>query len=560
MAKQVRTAFIAVVASTVILAFIYHKSIISGEYRQGSSAVPPVFQAHANFLIQEEDKHTAAHTSTRHVISIPNQFSTASVLLPAWEVLVVVSPEMPLQLESVAASNYTCLFPSGDSSIARPAGILSSSNRTTFKCELPVRLRRRLPFPQPILKVSNETLPPGAPTPELLRWNFLVFESLSTEKDVVLFVKGINNRQGVNHAPSQFRCVFGDDAVNGVKTAVTASSQEVFRCQHPDLMAVTASPSAGVKISLEITGENWIVPSVAYYTPARPRMPPRQPKPLICACTMVYNAAKFLKEWVVYHSAIGVERFILYDNDSDDNLYRVVEELVKEGYDLSTLLWLWPKTQEAGFSHCAINAKDTCTWMMYIDVDEFVYSPSWIDSPNPSKTMLNSLLPKSSSSSIGQVTINCYEFGPSKQVSHPELGVIQGYNCRRRSENRHKSIVLLDAVDESFTNAIHHFWLREGYRAKRLGLQKAVVNHYKYQAWPEFKAKFRRRVSAYVVDWTREQNLASKDRTPGLGYSPVEPKGWAEMFCEVHDDRLRELTRRWFGIESPSGYLTDWLR
>ena len=95
-------------------------------------------------------------------------------------------------------------------------------------------------------------------------------------------------------------------------------------------------------------------------------------------------------------------------------------------------------------------------------------------------------------------------------------------------------------------NSIHHFALRLGFRGK--WNKQVRVNHYKYQAWEEFKVKFRRRVSTYVVDWTKPVNMMSKDRTPGLGFGAVEPVGWKHMFCEVNDTLLRDTTRRWFGV------------
>ncbi|KAL8253479.1 hypothetical protein R6Q59_037172 [Mikania micrantha] len=128
--------------------------------------------------------------------------------------------------------------------------------------------------------------------------------------------------------------------------------------------------------------------------------------------------------------------------------------------------------------------------MMFIDVDEFIYSPSWTSS-KPSKSLLQSLLP---THPYGQIIIRCYEFGPSKQKTHPLTGVTQ-----------------------------------DGYKSKKVNLGTAVVNHYKFQAWTEFKTKFRRRVSAYVVDWTRSVNLKSNDRAPGLGYHAVEPKGCQKL-------------------------------
>ncbi|KAF4396511.1 hypothetical protein CsatB_003420 [Cannabis sativa] len=195
----------------------------------------------------------------------------------------------------------------------------------------------------------------------------------------------------------------------------------------------------------------------------------------------------------------------------------------------------------AGFSHNAIQSKDLCNWMMFVDVDEFIYSPSWFNFSKPSKSMLQFLLPTFSPSAkpnyIGQISIRCNEFGPSSQRSHPPEGVTQGYMCRRFVEQRHKSIVLLDAVNASLLNAIHHFKMKDRYKTVTMSLNRAVVNHFNYQAWSEFQNKFRRRVSTYVVDWKEKANLASNDRTPGLGFEAVEPKAWDQKFCEVKDER-----------------------
>ncbi|KAM7253216.1 hypothetical protein ACFE04_025834 [Oxalis oulophora] len=442
----------------------------------------------------------------RHVSSISTPLlnsnpstDSVSILLPAWEVLVVVNPDSTKSYSE--HGNYTCLYPNRDTSFARFAGVLPSSNQTIFKCNLPSHLRRQQPFPSPILTNSPMETPP--------------------------------------------------------------SVQEVFRCQHPDLTdVIDVGP---IKVSLEITQENRVVPSVAYYNPMDQRRiatDPRQQKSLVCACTMVYNVGKFIREWVLYHSKIGVEKFILYDNDSEDDLASEVHALIQDGYDIEIVRWIWPKTQEAGFSHSAVYAKASCTWMMYLDVDEFLFSPSWLNSSEPSVDMIESMLPSKSEPNVGQISIMCNDFGPSDQSSHPVEGVTQGYDCRRRIEQRHKSIVLLEAIVDSLQNVVHHFVMNQSlYEWTYMNADVAVVNHYKYQAWSEFKTKFRRRVSAYVADWESKVNLNSQDRTPGLGFQPIEPKGWAQMFCEVRDDRLKLLTQKWFGLKTPTGgYLMAWQR
>ncbi|MCD7447891.1 hypothetical protein HAX54_035822 [Datura stramonium] len=500
------------------------------------------------------------------VTPLPNQISSESILMPDWEVFVIVCPDYTPLISP--RGPYVCVFGTGEVSPAIPSGELRFPSRSLFKCEFPRRARRKLPFKQPTLMKSSENMniTPSTTTPELLRWTFLVYDSLTTDDDVVLFVKGLNNRQGINREPNEFKCIFSHGGNKVIRTEVTSSIQEVFRCKRPD---PTFLEEERISVSLEIVlPVPVVVPSVAYYTPPRKlELNKKAERARLCACTMVYNVGKFLKEWVLYHSRIGVEKFVLYDNASDDDLGKVVDELVQEGYDVKTYFWLWPKTQEAGFSHGALYAKDSCSWMMYIDVDEFMYSPLWSNLTRPSTTLLHSLLPNPHNSSldkrqIAEVSIPCYEFGPSNQRSHPITGVTQGYNCRRKLENRHKSIVFLDAVDHSLLNVIHHFLLKQGYKGKKVNAHDMVVNHYKFQAWPEFKAKFRRRVSAYVIDWTKELNPRSNDRTPGLGFSPVEPKGWPLKFCEVYDNGLRDLTWRWFARKSPTPlhYRMAWQR
>ncbi|MED6146665.1 hypothetical protein PIB30_036637 [Stylosanthes scabra] len=497
-----------------------------------------------------------------------------SILLPDWEILLILSPNTPLPpLPLDRQDNYHCLFRNNERSPAKFFAVLPFTNRTTFKCFVPESVRRRRIFSKPTLVASssyNESPElSSSPVPEILKWNFFVYESFSTDDDVVLFAKGVNGRQGNDRSPNELNCVFtfeGNGVRNAVKTPVTNSVQEVFRCPHPDPSELGLGPnyqslegqgSEKMTVSLEIIAHNIVVPSVAYYTP-RPNKEPNsiqaQPKYEICACTMVYNVAKFLREWVMYHSKVGVDNFLLYDNGSEDELKNMINELRGEGYNISTLLWIWPKTQEAGFSHSILYSKSMgmCKWIMYVDVDEFVFSPLWNNLENGKHGSLKSLVPQEKRA--GQVSVNCLEFGPSGQKVHPLEGVTQGYTCRKKVEQRHKSMVLVDAVDPSLWNVIHHFKVNEkgGFVSVQLGLDKWVVNHYKYQAWDEFKNKFRRRVSAYVVDWKQNVNLNSKDRTPGLGSEAVEPQDWVNKFCEVRDERLKSFTQKLFGPFRPN--------
>ncbi|CAL5049718.1 unnamed protein product [Urochloa decumbens] len=483
------------------------------------------------------------------------QADTDAVLLPDWEVLVLLHPAAAPPGDH---HNATCAFPSGASSPARSVRRMPASGRRAYSCAMPAPERRhKPPFGVPTLLIDgappqSSRSPPAAisSSRELLqRWSGrLVYDAAALPGgDVVVFAKGVNPRQGVNRNASDIRCVYyrGRDATGDAVVAslpAATSAQQVFRCPPP-----TTTDEKDLRVTLAVAGGEPI-PSVATYSPAPP---PEQKdkKHLVCACTMVRDVAKFLREWVVYHAAVGVDRFFLYDNGSQDGLEAQVRELNSEGFHVTTHIWPWPKAQEAGFSYAAAAHRDECHWMAFVDVDEFIFDPAWAahqpSKPEAKSTTMLPALVAAVEPDAGQVTLGCRDFGPSGQTRHPEEGVTQGYTCRRRAEERHKSLVRLDAVDASLVNSIHHFELRPGFRWERS--RHARVNHYKYQAWDEFKLKFRRRVSTYVADWTDPVNHGSRDRTPGLGFEAVEPAGWANKFCDVHDTLLKDVTTRWFG-------------
>ncbi|GLJ20741.1 hypothetical protein SUGI_0377970 [Cryptomeria japonica] len=504
------------------------------------------------------------------------------VLLPE-EVLVLVHFPSADSATFGHPSKILCIH--SDEIVTKVNGVEHLQGRVAVRCELP-KQEEQQPLKDHVTKLSFLSLMDTdlnrhvrqrnqASNGNIISWDFLVYESLSTSADVVLFAKGVNQRKEVNAEPESLLCVF-----NGtVETLVKVSSQEVFRCMHPHKSY--RDELVGTKVSLKWHGQ--LIPSVAYYQLPKTRLSrgnePRHHQEVLCSCTMVFNVAKFLKEWIMYHSYLGVEHFFLYDNNSEDNLVEIVGSLAGE-FNVTRHPWPWIKTQEAGFSHCALQAKNKCQWMLFSDVDEFVFSPKWphhlqegnrsrkqanetrstIKSSQMGEKALKSLVMERSHNpekhnsgsgiQIGQISIKCNNFGPSGLKIHPEKGVTQGYTCREKAQQRHKSIVLLEALPPSLVNVIHHFQLKRGYKSEYLKPSKTVINHYKYQAWSEFKSKFRRRVSAYVVDWKELKNADSKDRTPGLGNHAIEPPQWEKRFCEVNDTALRDFTLRVFSSGS----------
>ncbi|KAJ4827335.1 hypothetical protein Tsubulata_003288 [Turnera subulata] len=370
------------------------------------------------------------------------------------------------------------------------------------------------------------------------RWDQLAYEAtIDRDNTTLVFVKGLNLRPDKLYNASRFECVYGWDFRRPkflLRSDVLSIAQEIVRCKTPlSLLNTPLMANRSIKASLRVKGRG-TVRSIAQLG--------RWPKPNrstqkaheMCVCTMLRNQARFLREWVMYHAHIGVQRWFIYDNNSDDDIEDVVESLLDANYDISRHVWPWIKTQEAGFAHCALRARESCEWVGFIDVDEFFHLPSGLMLPEVLKNQ------SEMGTNVAELRVRCNSFGPSGLKHVPPQGVMVGYTCRLLVPERHKSIVKPEALNSTLINVVHHFHLRDGFNFVNADRTLLVINHYKYQVWEVFKDKFYRRVATYVADWQNEENVGSKDRAPGLGTRAVEPPDWPSRFCEVNDTGLRD--------------------
>lgn len=375
-------------------------------------------------------------------------------------------------------------------------------------------------------------------TPTTHNWDKLAYEATLDKDTAVVFVKGLNLRPHKVSDATQFRCHFGTR--NGkfwIKTEVVSAAQEVVRCALPQSILNNPDKAIGKSVTVSRVRHEDVFPSVARLGGYREIINRgSRNKFELCACTMVWNQARAMREWVIYHAWLGVEKWFIYDNNSDDEIDDVASELEAEGYNISRVVWPWVKSQEAGFSHCALKAIEECKWVGFFDVDEFYYFRQG------KRNALRSIVANFSfSKSIAEIRTACHNFGPSGLKNHPKRGVSVGYTCRLRTPERHKSIVRPELLHISLLNVVHHFELKEGFEARELSSSVVVINHYKYQVWETFKVKFDRRVATYVADWKEDVNIGSKDRAPGLGTQAIEPPDWRLRFCEVWDTGLKDF-------------------
>ncbi|KAL0447092.1 UNVERIFIED_CONTAM: Glycosyltransferase family 92 protein RCOM [Sesamum latifolium] len=379
-------------------------------------------------------------------------------------------------------------------------------------------------------------------------WENVAYEATLDGDTAIVFVKGLNLRPDRESDPSQFSCHFGLGKWGRsgrfmLPTKALTAAQEVVRCSLPKSISRNPDKAQGIRVTVGATPharsrahKRVLVPSVAKIFDSGPVGKKRSLGGIyeLCVCTMVWNQAPAIREWIKYHSWLGVERWFIYDNNSDDGLDEVIQELDLENYNVTRHVWPWIKTQEAGFSHCAVRAKDECNWVSFMDVDEYFYFP--YSTPGhqnfralgyASQNSLRALVANfsSSSSTIGEIRTSCHSFGPSGLNSPPPQGVTVGYTCRLQSPERHKSIIRPDALDTTLLNVVHHFHLRKGFE---------------YLNLPQ-----------------KNQN-EGVDRAPGLGTEAIEPPDWPQKFCEIWDTGLRDFVLT--NLADPSTGLLPWAR
>jgi glycosyl transferase family 92 len=89
-------------------------------------------------------------------------------------------------------------------------------------------------------------------------------------------------------------------------------------------------------------------------------------------CAIFKNEADYLAEWIRFHRLVGVEKFILYNNNSEDDYRSVLDPFIEEGivtlYDIPL-----PAAQMPAYNSCLELYRSQLRWIAFIDIDEFLY-------------------------------------------------------------------------------------------------------------------------------------------------------------------------------------------
>lgn len=95
-------------------------------------------------------------------------------------------------------------------------------------------------------------------------------------------------------------------------------------------------------------------------------------------CAILKNEADYVEEWLAFHTLQGVDRVILYDNNSSDDTCRRAASFTKH-IDLQIVPWTdsangFDCAQKLAYSDGARRLAGLADYVAFIDLDEFVFA------------------------------------------------------------------------------------------------------------------------------------------------------------------------------------------
>ena len=153
------------------------------------------------------------------------------------------------------------------------------------------------------------------------------------------------------------------------------------------------------------------------------------------------NEGPYILEWLAYHRALGIDRFYIADNNSDDGLTEILAALSAAGMvDFFPFPHLPGEApQLPAYSEILRRHSLDADWIIFIDADEFLVPTDGARSLNPFFERMNS------DPGIGAVVLNWATYGSSGHEAGSADPVIERFAKRGEREwiinNHYKSAV-----------------------------------------------------------------------------------------------------------------------
>lgn len=216
-----------------------------------------------------------------------------------------------------------------------------------------------------------------------------------------------------------------------------------------------------------------------FISPAKNNLPPNG----LAVVGIVKNEGKFIEEWIEYYLLSGVDKIILFDNESTDQTADIINEYGGGTVDYH---YIPGSIRQLDAYNIALRMYGKqYRYMAFLDCDEFMYGgKSLYDT-------IDELFQKHTD--MGGLGVNWLHFGSAGHETHPDSSVIENYQWRAEEDFYYNYVIKTVAVSTrvlAFASP-HYPIYRRGYagydelgrktiatRTKTVSTQYIRINHY----------------------------------------------------------------------------------
>ena len=144
-------------------------------------------------------------------------------------------------------------------------------------------------------------------------------------------------------------------------------------------------------------------------------------KSKLTVCAVFKDEAPYLEEWLSFHELMGATKFVLYNDDSTDNFMGILEPWIAAGKvtlrSTRTPIFRRARVQSEIYNHCLNRERISSSWLAFLDLDEFLFSPTGLPLPEVLDTYRR----------FPAVLVRWLLFGSGGHRTASEAGVLESY-------------------------------------------------------------------------------------------------------------------------------------
>ncbi len=210
------------------------------------------------------------------------------------------------------------------------------------------------------------------------------------------------------------------------------------------------------------------------------------------------NEGHYVKEWLDYHLAAGVDHFYIYDNESTDNFKEVLQPYIEAG-TVTYTFYPGVGKQIRAYNDAFKNYRFFCRYMAFIDTDEFIFPQS----KKSIVTVVDEIF--NEKEELGGMEVNWQIYGSNfQETADYSKGVLERFT--RRAEQIASGVKsIANPRKLSYIASPHYLEYFHGTEeilaatdeGKALVQSQILINHYQFKSHEEFSNKMSRGSATY---------------------------------------------------------------